>query len=49
MTLDVSTQEPLAVGQRQTLGLKVTSKGYDSITFVVPLGNDAASLMTADE
>jgi len=49
VTLDVSTQEPLAVGQRQTLGLKVTSKGYDSITFVVPLGNDAASLMTADE
>lgn len=47
--LELITRDPLQVGQRQSLALKITTCGNDSVYLSVPLGDTAAALMSRAE
>ena len=47
--LELITRDPLQVGQRQSLALKITTRGNDSVYVTVPLGDTAAALMSPAE
>ena len=47
--LELITRDPLQVGQRQSLALKITTRGNDSVYVTVPLGDTAAALMSREE
>lgn len=47
--LELITRDPLQVGRRQSLALKITTLGNDSVYITVPLGDTAAALMSRQE
>lgn len=47
--LELVTRDPLKVGERQSLALRITSQGNDEVYVVFPLGDAATDLMSRDE
>lgn len=46
--LERVTRDPLEVGRRQSLALRITTRGNDSVYVTVPLGDTAAALMSRE-
>ncbi|HET9069150.1 MAG TPA: hypothetical protein VFN28_10945 [Amaricoccus sp.] len=47
--LEIVTRDPLKVGERQSLSLRITTQGNEAVFVAVPLGDTAADLMSPEE
>jgi hypothetical protein len=46
-TISLTNDDPLTIGKRARLAVKITSEGYERLDMIVPLGNRADALMGA--
>ena len=47
--LEIVTREPLKVGERQSLALRITTQGNEAVFVALPLGATATDLMSPEE